>query len=111
MIQGTPAFAGVTDVWGLRRVVKRRVSEPREPVALFQERVDLVAVLLAVAWRPAGTQGTPALRTALLFGTGLPACEPQSGIIAKIGQRQARDGDVHGLSPNSSVTPAKAGVP
>ena len=65
-----------TDEYALRRVVERRVSLEREPVALFEDLVDLVLCPLAEARRPAGAQRAPALRPALFFGLGLPACEP-----------------------------------
>ena len=65
-----------TDEYILRRVVELRVSIAGEPVALFEDLIDLVNVALAVTRRSPGAQGTPALRPALLFGLGLPACEP-----------------------------------
>ena len=46
-----------------------------EPVAFFEDLVDLVVWPLAESRRPAGAQGAPAFRTALLVGTGLPARE------------------------------------
>ena len=43
-----------TDEYALRRVVERRVSLEREPVALFEDLVDLVNVALAVTRRSPG---------------------------------------------------------
>ncbi len=65
-----------TDEYALRRVVERRVHASDQPVALFQDLVDLVLCPLAVTWWPAWAHGAPALRAALFLGTRLPACEP-----------------------------------
>ena len=43
-----------TDECALRRVVERRASEPRKPIALFEDLVDLMLCPLAESRRPAG---------------------------------------------------------
>ena len=74
-----------------RRVVERRVHAEGEPVAFLEDLIDFVFCPLSESRRPAGAQGAPALRTALFFGTGLPACEAH-GMALDVLQR-IRDGE------------------
>ncbi len=75
-----------TDEYALRRVVERRVHASDQPVALFQDLVDLVLCPLAESGRAPRAHGTPALRTPIFLGTRLPAGEPQ-GVARDVLQR------------------------
>ena len=89
-----------------------------EPVAFFQDLVDLVDRPLAESGRPADAQGAPALRTALFFGPGPPEREAHGlarDVLQCIGdgeetadQRPGIDGAV--VDVFSSTTGAGAGA-